>query len=171
MSDHGALTGLTDNDHPQYLRAGVLIPARVMHPSSIVPAGGPVGTGNGLWPVYTFSPSSNQGVIAGQLIPASSTSNYSVRVHWCNVGSGSGDVRWEVTLQSFSSSGVASPETVTVAAPTAGSQYVPQTVVTGTVTLDTSHTLLHVRLWRLADHGSDTLSNDAGLIGISLVPV
>lgn len=147
----------------------ILMPAAIMVTSPIA-APSFDKTSNGLWPVYAFDASVNEGVISAQLVPTSDVTSYSVRLHWCNLGGGTGDVRWEATVQSFSPTGTAGTEQVVVAAPTASTVNVPLMVVLGTVTLNPAHVLLHVRVWRLATDGTDTLGNDAGLLAISLVP-
>lgn len=89
-----------------------------------------------------------------------------IKFVWANAGTNSGDVVWRLYTSSFAPGDLEpSPTTTAGVAVTAGAQWTTiSTTMVSDFTVPTD--LLLVRAYRVATAGSDTLANDAGLLGV-----
>lgn len=98
-----------------------------------------------------------------------------VAMQWVNVGAGAGDVVWRVqVLESVLGSTLNAPDNIGggtgVTATALAQDIVNLTYITNLSPLS-SDEILSIRVSRMATSGSDTLANDAGLIGLLLTRV
>lgn len=122
------------------------------------------------WAEWQFDASATETVGTTVVLP-DSWSTFDVVLHWANSSTGSGDVVWRCQHKSVGAGeALTSPSSEPTVTDTAGSQYVLQTVtVASGLTIDSAGDLQVVNIFRAGANGSDTLANDAGLIGVEFV--
>lgn len=91
---------------------------------------------------------------------------------WTNLGAGAGNVVWASEVR-FHGDGddfdAVAADTETMAAVAAPAQDVTEVTIVGTTVTRTASKFVTVHIERTGTSGSDTLANDAGLIGLNLV--
>lgn len=121
------------------------------------------------WPVWLFDQSIQETVGHAYAVP-SDWSTADVDLYWSNPGAGSGNVVWTLTLDTAADAGTLNASgtnsgNITDAAPAQHDLTVLALFSGATVT---PGNLLNMRLSRVAGNGSDTLANDASLLGVKL---
>jgi hypothetical protein len=182
--DHGSLTGLADDDHPQY----------VLHTegdAAYVAKVGSVEWASASALIATFGAPTLAGVgAAGDktslawLLDATATENVTGQVlippgwatadivlWWTNAGTGTGSVRWALLHEAQISGGdtlggaLSANDAVSSTAP---AQNVVKVEFLKTAVAVAPGQVLGFRVQRLGGHADDTLANDVGLLGIEI---
>lgn len=99
----------------------------------------------------------------------------SVAIFWTNAGAGSGNVVWSISLDRAgdgetlaASAGGGSSGNTTIAAPS--QDVLKVSTLISSVGADETK-LLNIRVTRVAADGSDTLGNDAAVLGVRILPL
>lgn len=118
---------------------------------------------------FLFDASATEGIQSTFYVPAN-WSTIDIELWWSNAGAGSGDVYWQtqpLTLADTDTSDAAGSTTST--AVTAPAQYVVSVDTVGSGKTVTAGEMGRLLVLRSGPNGSDTLANDAGLIGVRIV--
>jgi hypothetical protein len=118
---------------------------------------------------WLFDAASNETISTTTIIPPGWAS-LSVHLWWSNAGAGAGDVVWYFYHDLFADGDDTDTNTlVTASAVAAPLQYVAKRqAFSGTVSV-TAGQLLKTAIFRFASDATDTLANDAAVIGLELV--
>jgi hypothetical protein len=195
ISDHGDLTGLADDDHPQYLlktdnllaltdkaaarenlgaNTAYEVTRALLSASSLdialgAPTLGTVGSGSAtLHPAWLLDPGATE-VVAGMVVCPPGWATANVVALMVNPTTGTGNYVLQLNANSLAP-GEAITGTMASAAVTtaAGTQYVRQDVTLGGVPV-TPGDPIYVNVRRLGADAADTFAADMALIGIYLV--
>jgi ABC-type cobalt transport system substrate-binding protein len=155
------------------IATSIWIPAAGMVVSSGSAALSQIGGNQARAVAYAVDAAAAESVGASRLLPAHWTT-FKATVYWTNLGAGAGDVDWELLHgfigdgDSFGSGGTAE---TTVVSNTAPAQNVQKTTLLKTGIATSSGKPWFFRVVRFATNGTDTLANDAGVMGVLLEKV
>jgi hypothetical protein len=165
---HSQAHGASDHDNRTRL---LWLPAGVFTAGAGSPALAAQGA-NTRYRAWALDAATLESVITELVMPSDYVAGaITAKVHWTNLGAGSGNVYWVVAAKNQAAASNLDSTTYTsgndiVAAP---AQDVLKTTTSALAfTPSAADALVVVRVTRLASDGNDTLANDAGFLGISL---
>jgi hypothetical protein len=127
---------------------------------------------NSHYQAWAFDATAVEVIIGQFLLPEDySTGNLTVKLHWTNLGAGSGDVYWEVALdqiadtENLNTNGFTFNTSNAITAPGQNVEKVSTLTLTQA---GTASTFYKVFVQRTGSQAADTLANDAGLTGIEI---